>query len=66
MPNSAAEAERVYQGRFPAYPNWKASLKNGDLGHEYRFYRIDVASIKVLDENNLGDAVFFCASVSRG
>jgi uncharacterized protein YhbP (UPF0306 family) len=61
---AAEEAERVYRKRFPGYPKWKASLKNEDLGHEYRFYRIDVASIKVLDESNLGDAVFVRASVA--
>ena len=62
---SVEEAERAYRRRFPAYQNWKASLKNEDLAREYRFYRFDVASIKILDERNLGDAVFVSASVLR-
>jgi uncharacterized protein YhbP (UPF0306 family) len=62
---TAEEAERVYQRRFPAYQDWKASLKTEDLAREYRFYRFDVASIKVLDERNLGDALFVVASVIR-
>jgi hypothetical protein len=63
--SSAEEAERAYQKRFPAYRNWMAALRAEDLAREYRFYRFDTAWIKVLDEKNLGDAIFARATVFR-
>jgi uncharacterized protein YhbP (UPF0306 family) len=63
--SSAEEAERAYQRRFPAYQNWKAALKDEDLAREYRFYRFEAAWIKILDEKNLGDAIFARATVFR-
>lgn len=63
--SSAEEAERSYAKRFPAYQTWKVTLKDEDLARQYRFFRFDVAQIKLLDEKNLGDAVFVRASVLR-
>jgi uncharacterized protein YhbP (UPF0306 family) len=63
--SSAQEAERWYRRRFPAYESWKASLEDDDLARQYRFYRFAVATVKVLDEAELGDAVFARASVVR-
>ena len=61
----AEEAEQLYAARFQAYANWKATLEEGDLAREYRFYRFSVSSLKILDEKNFGDAVFIHASVRR-
>jgi uncharacterized protein YhbP (UPF0306 family) len=63
--SSSDEAERSYQDRFPAYKKWKTTLRNNDLARQYRFYRFDVTSVKILDEKNLGDAVFVRASIIR-
>jgi uncharacterized protein YhbP (UPF0306 family) len=62
---AAEQAERVYRTRFPGYERWKASLRSGDPGREYRLYRFDAASVSILDERNLGDALFVRASVQR-
>ena len=62
---SAEEAKRSYRRRFQAYENWKTNLKNDDLARQYRFYRFNVATVKILDEKNLGDAVFVRALVVR-
>lgn len=62
---SAEEAERSYKGRFPAYQGWKAGLDRDDLAGQYRFYRFCVTAVKILDESNLGDAVFVRASGTR-
>lgn len=66
MGSSAEEAARSYAGRFQAYASWKGALRHNDLAHQYRFYRFNVTAVKILDERNLGDAVFVCASVTRG
>lgn len=46
----APEAERVYGGRYPAYPAWKVGLKPSDRALEYRFYRFVPDRLKLLDE----------------
>jgi uncharacterized protein YhbP (UPF0306 family) len=54
--DSAAEkAERSYRRRFADYENWKAALHQDDLARQYRFYRFEVAAVKILDEKNWGD-----------
>lgn len=63
--SAAKEAERWYRRRFEAYENWKAALKSDDRAREYRFYRFEVAAVKILDEKSFGDAVFIRASVIR-
>ena len=62
--SAAEEAERSYRRRFEDYENWKATLKEDDLARQYRFYRFDVAAVKILDEKNWGD-VWVRASVLR-
>lgn len=59
-------AERLYAKRFPAYRSWRATVKNGDAGSDYRFYRVVVRTLKILDEQALGDAMFVSATVKRG
>lgn len=63
--SSAEEAEWSYERRFQAYQKWKATLRNDDLARQYRFYRFDVGTVKILDEKNLGDAVWVRATVVR-
>lgn len=63
--SSVEEAERSYARRFQAYTSWKAILKHEDLARQYRFYRFGVTAVKILDEKNLGDAVFVRAAVVR-
>jgi len=63
---AAEDAERIYGRRFPAYASWKAALAADDLSREYRFYRFDVGTVRILDEKNLGDAVWVRVSVRRG
>lgn len=63
--SSADEAERSYGGRFEGYDDWKATLKSDNLGRQYRFYRFNVAAVKILDEKSLGDGVFVRASIRR-
>lgn len=63
--SSEEEAERCYRRRFPTFENWKAALKVDDPARQYRFYRFDVTTVKILDEKNLGDAAFVRASVVR-
>jgi uncharacterized protein YhbP (UPF0306 family) len=63
---SAAErAERAYGTRFPDYHTWKVSLSEDDLARQYRFYRIVVNTVKVLDEETLGAAIFAWATIVR-
>ena len=59
------QAERLYAKRFPAYGSWRASADKGRAGGEYRFYRLVVNSLKLLDERAIGDAVFTYTAVSR-
>jgi uncharacterized protein YhbP (UPF0306 family) len=54
----AETAERVYGQRFRAYADWKGSLKPGDAGLAYGFYRFVPRMVKVLDEAEFGDAVW--------
>jgi uncharacterized protein YhbP (UPF0306 family) len=61
----AAEAERAYAQRFPAYAEWKRTLESGNPALEYRFYRFVTERMKVLDEAEFGDGVFVEARVSR-
>jgi len=63
--SSADEAEQCYARRFPAYPGWKAALRDDDLARQYRLYQFTVTTVKILDEKNLGDATFVCASVAE-
>jgi uncharacterized protein YhbP (UPF0306 family) len=59
------EAERLYAARFPAYPRWRSTLAAGQAGSEYRFYRVLVTSLKIMDEQAIGDGVFARAMVRR-
>lgn len=63
--SAAQDAERWYGARFPAYYGWRASLGEGDLAREYRFYRVVVSTVKILDEVALGDGVVVRATVVR-
>lgn len=63
---AAAEgAQRWYGTRFPDYHTWKASLPDRHLAREYRFFRIVVSTVKILDEDTFGDATFVQGSVVR-
>jgi uncharacterized protein YhbP (UPF0306 family) len=62
---AAREAERWYETRFPAYGAWRSSLAERDLAREYRFYRIAVTTVKILDEEALGDGLVVRATVVR-
>jgi len=62
----AAKARRLYGKRFPAYARWAAGLRDGDPGGSYRFYRFRPRRLKVLDEREVGDAVFVVAALRRG
>ena len=61
----ARKAEKLYSVRFPLYAEWKAHLKRGDMGEEYRFFRFLVGKLKLLDEKEFGAGVFVTASVRR-
>ncbi len=60
----ADNAEELYGKRFAAYANWKATRAD-DISSEFRFYRIVVLTLKVLDEINLGDGVIVAATLVR-
>jgi uncharacterized protein YhbP (UPF0306 family) len=62
---AAREAERRYETRFPLYHAWRVSLAEDDLAREYRFYRIVVTTVKILDEEALGDGLVVRATVVR-
>jgi uncharacterized protein YhbP (UPF0306 family) len=62
--STAEEAERSYRRRFPDYENWKGALQPDDLAHQYRFYRFEVDTVKILDEKNWDD-VWVRATVLR-
>lgn len=62
----ADRAERLYAKRFAAYGSWRATVKERDAGGDYRFYRVVVKTLKILDEQALGDAVFIDAAINRG
>ena len=62
---AAQHAERWYDARFPAYHEWRASLAEGDPAREYRFYRVTVGALTILDEERLGDAVLIRGTVVR-
>jgi uncharacterized protein YhbP (UPF0306 family) len=63
--SAAQDAERRYAARFPAYDAWRASLGEGDVAREYRFYRVVVSTVKILDEEALGDGAVVRASIVR-
>lgn len=63
--SSANEAERSYRTRFPPYDKWREILKEDDPASRYRYYRFAVTAVKVLDEKDVGDAVWVLASVVR-
>jgi uncharacterized protein YhbP (UPF0306 family) len=58
------EAERLYARRYPAYRAWKAT-SSGKTGSEYRFYRVQVDRVKVMDEAVIGDGIFASAVIRR-
>jgi len=62
---NAARARRLYARRFPAFAKWRARLEPGDPGNAYRFYRFDARELKILDEAELGDAVFVTATLNK-
>jgi uncharacterized protein YhbP (UPF0306 family) len=53
----AADAERLYAGRFPAY---RATEQGA-----YRFYELRPRRLKLFDERALGSGVFVTARVGR-
>jgi uncharacterized protein YhbP (UPF0306 family) len=55
---AAADAERLYAERFPAYA--------GAEPVGYHFYRFDPRRLKLFDERALGSGVFVTALVRRG
>lgn len=61
----AKEAERSYRTRFPPYEEWRATLEGDDPARQYRYYRFGVTAVKMLDEKDVGDAVWVLASVVR-
>lgn len=61
----AEEAERLYGERYQQYTAWKATLRPGDAGLDYRFYRFTTDRLKLLDEGAFGDGVFVTAEVVR-
>ncbi|RPJ80210.1 MAG: pyridoxamine 5'-phosphate oxidase family protein [Acidobacteria bacterium] len=63
--SAAEDAERWYEGRFAGYATWKASLSAGDLARQYRFYRVVVSTVTILDEEVLGHARFVQGTVVR-
>jgi hypothetical protein len=63
--HEGASAERLYGERFPHYSAWRDSLKKGDLALAYRFYKFLPDEVKILDENQFGDAIFVCAVINR-
>jgi uncharacterized protein YhbP (UPF0306 family) len=60
-----ADAWRSYAARFVVFERWHASLSADALAREYRLYRFEAASVRVLDERNLGDGVLVDADVTR-
>jgi uncharacterized protein YhbP (UPF0306 family) len=62
---AAENAKRRYEARFPAYDAWRASLPGGHLAREYRFYRIVVSAVKILDEEALSDGMVVRATIVR-
>ncbi len=58
------EAERLYARRYPAYRQWKATT-SADTGGDYRFYRLQANSVKLMDEAVIGDGIFASAVVRR-
>jgi uncharacterized protein YhbP (UPF0306 family) len=62
---AAREAERWYATRFPAYDAWRSSVAERDLAREYRFYRIAVSTVKILDEQAVGDGMVVRATIVR-
>jgi uncharacterized protein YhbP (UPF0306 family) len=62
---SAVEAERSYAARFRTYSSWKAAVREGERASQYRFYRVGVTEIKILDEARFGDAVWVVGFVRR-
>jgi hypothetical protein len=61
----AETAERSYAQRFPGFPKWKAMMDAAEMSRQFRLYRFQIESLKILDEKNFGDSVWVCASVLR-
>ena len=59
------EAERLYARNFPAYRRWRRSATKGHAGAEYRFYRLVVDSLKLVDEREIADGIVTRATVRR-
>ena len=49
----------------PLVPLVEASLAEDDLAREYRFYRVVVSTVTILDEEALGDGLVVRATVVR-
>ena len=62
---AAQTGEKSYGIRFPDFPKWKEAASKTDLLRQFKFYRFQVDSLKIVDENNIGDSVWICASVLR-
>lgn len=60
------DAWRSYATRFADFERWHASLPADAVAREYRVYRFEPASVRVLDERTLGDGVLVDADVMRG
>jgi uncharacterized protein YhbP (UPF0306 family) len=61
----ARRAEELYAKRFPASAELRARVGPTETASQYRFYRFVAKNVKILDEADLGDEVFVCASVKR-
>jgi uncharacterized protein YhbP (UPF0306 family) len=59
----AAHAELVYGQRFSAFAAWKAAITPADAEYGYCFYRFVPEKLKLLDESELGEAVFVEADI---
>ncbi len=59
------EAERLYGAHFRAYRRWHSKLAKGEAGGEYRFYRLMVDALALLDEKTIADGVIVRAVVRR-
>ncbi|HYG68135.1 MAG TPA: pyridoxamine 5'-phosphate oxidase family protein [Anaeromyxobacteraceae bacterium] len=62
---AARAGERRYAARFPAYAEWRRSLARDEPGGSYRLYRFATRTLKIFDEERLGDGVFVTMTVER-
>ena len=58
-------AAQLYSRRFPGFARWSGNLGDRSVAREYCFYRVLVTRLKVLDEQEFGEARFIVARVRR-